>query len=351
MKQLRKAGLFVLILTVIFLTGCGASAPNAKEESKELRIVTTIFPLYDWTKELTQQSGTPTKIKLLLKNSTDLHSYQPTAADMIEIANCDMFIYVGGESEKWVDDVLKQTPNEKRIEINLMEVLQNRVQLEEYVEGMEKADHYHEHDEQEDHQHEDGDEDKHIHEDEEQYNQQKDEHIWLSLKNAMLACQEISDRLMQIDTENKSIYQQNYEKYTEKLKDLDMQYQKLVQQAEDKTLVFADRFPFRYLLEDYDLEYYAAFVGCSAETEASFETISFLAKKVDEHNLKAVLTIEGSNTKIAKTVTDNTTQKNQEILSLNSLQSVESSQIEQGMTYLSAMEQNLQILQKALQGA
>ena len=170
----------------------------------------------------------------------------------------------------------------------------------------------------------------------------------MSLKNAKVLVENISDTIQAVDTKNAQSYKENALTYLEKLNQLDSQYEETVQNANVKAVVFGDRFPFRYLVDDYKLNYYAAFVGCSAETEASFETITFLAKKVDELGLNAILTIEKSNHEIAETIKQNTEKKNQNILSMNSLQSVTNADLDEGFTYLKAMQDNLEVLKQAL---
>ena len=198
----------------------------------------------------------------------------------------------------------------------------------------------HDHDEDEDHEHEEGEE--HEHEEE------KDEHVWLSLKNAEVLVNAISKSLQELDPDNKDTYATNAAAYIEKLSALDGEYQAAVDAATYKTVLFGDRFPFRYLVDDYGLSYYAAFVGCSAETEASFETVSFLAKKVDELKLPCVLTIEGAQHKISETIVQNTAEKNQKVLTMDSMQSTTSKDVANGTTYLSVMEKNLSVLKEAL---
>ena len=266
------------------------------------------------------------EVTMLLDNGVDLHSYQPTADDIIKISDCDLFIYVGGESDGWVEDALKEATNKEMQVINLLDVLGEQVKEEEVVEGMEA-----EEEESED-------------ENEPEY----DEHVWLSLKNAETLCNAISDALEEIDPANKDAYATNAASYLEKLAALDGEYQTVVDNAARKTVLFGDRFPFRYLVDDYGLSYYAAFAGCSAETEASFETISFLAQKVDELKLPCVLTIEGAKHKIAETIVQNTAEKNQSILTLDSMQSTTSTDVANGTTYLSVMESNLDVLKQAL---
>ncbi len=335
MKKFKRvfAVFFCFLLAAGILSGCGkassssASAPSAlQSDDKPLKIVTTIFPEYDWVREILGDKADNAELTMLLDNGVDLHSYQPTADDIIKISDCDLFLYVGGESDGWVEDALKEATNKDMQVINLLDVLDEQVKEEEVVEGMEA-----EEEESED-------------EDEPEY----DEHVWLSLKNAETLCNAITDALETIDPANKDAYAANAAAYLEKLAALDGEYQTVVDNAARKTVLFGDRFPFRYLVDDYGLNYYAAFVGCSAETEASFETISFLSGKVDELGLPCVLTIEGAQHKIAETIVQNTADQNQSILTLDSMQSTTSIDVANGTTYLSVMESNLNVLKQAL---
>ncbi len=339
----KNIGFFAIaILTVCGFTSC---RPGPKPESGGApQIVVTIFPEYDWVKNILGDNPAGAEITNLLDSGIDLHSYQPTADDLLKIAKSDLFIYVGGESDGWVEGALRQTPNEKRIEVNLLEVLGDRVKEEEIVEGMEAHEHEHDHEDGEDHEGEEHHEDSEDHEDGPEY----DEHVWLSLRATPLLIDRIAGALKKIDTDNAELYTQNAETYKGKLKNLDDRYQGVVAEAPVKTLLFGDRFPFRYMADDYGLSYYAAFAGCSAETEASFETITFLAKKVDELSLHAVMTIEGTNHKIAETIVQNTAAKDQLILTLDSMQSVTADAVQHGADYLSIMEKNLAVLKEAL---
>lgn len=324
--------IFICFLLIAFiLIGCGNN--NATVKNDKLSIVATIFPEYDWVCEILGDKAENVEVTMLLDNGVDLHSYQPTINDIAKISDCDMFIYVGGESDGWVNDALKNAKNDKMKVINLLEVLGDSVKMEELIEGMQ---------EEHDHHHEEITEEKHKHEEE------KDEHVWLSLKNAKILCKVIADNLSEIDPENKDIYSANVSAYIEKLSALDEEYNKMVNGSNRKIVLFGDRFPFRYLIDDYGLDYYAAFVGCSAETEASFETVAFLSKKTDELKLPCVLTIEGANHKIAETVVANTYSKNQKVLTMDSMQSTTSSDVKNGITYISVMEKNLDILREAL---
>lgn len=493
----------IAVMIILCLSACKDNITNTSQEDK-IQIVTTIFPEYDWVKEILGDKIEQAEITMLLDNGVDLHSYQPTTEDIMKISTCDLFIYVGGESDRWVNDALKEATNKDMKVINLLDVLGDSVKIEEMVEGMQEEDHGHSHSHNEeitmdnienrtlsdfdgkwkslypyllngdldeyceykaendedsttnketyiekyksswvsdvnnitindnyiaftyndgntvsaeykyagynikvddngkissvryqfetdsndapkyvqfnDHSYEStkaqhfhvyfGDEsfDKlmdletnpffvkdvlsvneiieelmgHNHEEE------KDEHVWLSLKNTEILCKAISNALQEIDPDNKETYFKNTSAYIEKLMALDSEYCKVVDNAAHKTILFGDRFPFRYFVDDYGLSYYAAFVGCSAETEASFETITFLAGKVDELSLNSILTIEKSDQKIAKTIVQNTHSKDQNIMALDSMQSITTKDVSNGATYLSIMESNLEILQEAL---
>ena len=327
MKKIT-ALLLALFMLVGALAGCGKQ--NDTNQTDKLSIVTTIFPEYDWVREILGEKADNAEITMLLDNGVDLHSYQPTADDIVKISDCDLFIYVGGESDEWVEDALRNAANGNMKVINLLEVLGDSVKTEEIVEGMQEEEH--EHEDAEEHEHE----------------EEADEHVWLSLKNAKMLVRVISKALQELDPDNKDIYAANADAYVKKLSALDAEYQAAVDAASNKTILFGDRFPFRYLVDDYGLHYYAAFVGCSTETEAGFETISFLAKRVDEWKLPCVLTIEGAQHKIAETVVRNTTAKNQRVLTMDSMQSTTSKDVKNGTTYLSVMEKNLSVLKEAL---
>ena len=348
------------------LAGCGQSGKktestaastesSAEASGKKLKIVATIFPEYDWVRQILGDEAKNADITLLLDKGVDLHSYQPNAEDIAKISECDLFLYVGGESDGWVKDALKEGKNPDRKVINLLEALGNNTKEEEVVEGMQAEE-------------EEGSKDSESTaasqaaesqaagestaasaESEEEECPEYDEHVWLSLRNAESICEVITEDLKSLDSAHAAVYEANLKKYTEQLESLDQQYTDTVKAAANKTLLFGDRFPFRYLVDDYGIKYYAAFVGCSAESEASFETVSFLAKKMDELGLKHVMTIEGPNKKIAETIIQNTKDKNQDILTLNSMQSTTEQDIESGETYLGIMQQNLEVLKKALQ--
>ncbi len=315
--------ILAVCLLLSLLAACGRS--GSASDGGKLKIVTTIFPAYDWVMNILGERADSAEVTMLLDSGVDLHSYQPTADDMVKIASCDVFIYVGGESDEWVEDALQEATNQDMVVVNLLEALGDAAKEEEVVEGME-ADHG-----------EEGEE-------EEEY----DEHVWLSLRCAAVLCSRIAEALGRADPANAADYTANAAAYAEKLSKLDADYQSAVDAAAVKTVLFGDRFPFRYLTDDYGLTYYAAFVGCSAETEASFETIVFLANKVDELGLKAILQIESADGSIARTIRENTRSGDQALLTLDSMQSVTAKDVAGGVTYLTIMEDNLAVLTDAL---
>lgn len=318
MKKLNLFAVAIALLMCTWLTACGntKTATSGKTE-----IVCTTFVQYDWMRNLIAGVEDHYELTLLLKNGTDMHSYQMTAEDMIHISDCDMFIYVGGESDRWINDIQSNIKKKEQIQVNLMELLGDLAKEEEHAESME-----------------------HDHEEEDAF----DEHIWLSLKNTEILLPQLTDLLIKMDSANSGLYTSNLEKYQAELEALDNAYEDMIDSAKYDTILFGDRFPFRYLVDDYHLNYFAAFAGCSAETEASFETIAFLADKMNELHLPAVLIIEKSSDKLAQSIINNTTDKNQKILTLNSLQSVTSEEISSGVTYLSVMKNNLEVLMQAL---
>ena len=307
----------VLTVTAFAFTGC-----NGKDDGK-LKVVVTIFPAYDWVLNVLGDRAEDVSVKLLLDSGADLHSYQPSVADIVAVAEADLFIYVGGESDDWVADALKNKKNKNMRTMNLLELLGDNAYEEEIVEGMD-----HDHD----------------HEEEAEY----DEHVWLSLKNAAFYVNKIAEELSLVDPDYAETYKANAAAYVASLTALDARYTEMVAAASRDTVLFGDRFPFRYLVEDYDINYYAAFVGCSAETNASFETIAFLAGKVNELDLKVILKLESSTDDIARGIKDASNKKDQRILVLDSLQSSTKKEYAAGRTYLAVMESNLSVLQTAL---
>ena len=331
-----------LAMALAGMTGCGSSGSSSESTAKTtaatektsegtsnstsseaFSVVCTIFPEYDWVKEILGDHADNVELTYLLDNGVDLHSYQPTADDIMKISSCDLFVYVGGESDEWAEDALADAQNKDMKVISLMDVLGDSAKVEELKEGMQGEDEEEESEE----------------EDEIEY----DEHVWLSVKNAKVLCAEIEKNIEAIDPVNASDYKANLDSYTAKLSDLDNSFKTLVEGSSVKALVFADRFPFRYFVDDYGLDYYAAFIGCSAETEASFETIAFLADKVNKLDCKTIFTLENSSKDIADTVIS-TSGKSVDIAELNSLQSVSKDDITGGASYISLMQKNYDVL-------
>jgi len=338
MKRFATAALAFLFLTALFLGG--AAQAGAAEDGK-ISVVSTTFPQYDWVRQILGEYADNFELALLLDNRVDLHSYQPSVDDIVRISTCDLFIYVGGQSDGWVESALRQATNPDMIVINLMDLLGDDVKAEEIIEGME-------HDDDHGHGDEHGDGHDDDHDDDDHHECELDEHVWLSLKNAEIFCSAIAEALSSLNAGDAEEYRGNLAAYLEKLSALDAEYRAAASGASVKTLLFGDRFPFRYLSDDYGLSYHAAFPGCSAETEASFHTIVFLAGKVDELSLKNVMVTESANQSIAQTIINNTRSKDQQILVLDSMQSVTANDIQDGASYLSIMEGNLLVLKEAL---
>lgn len=298
----------------------------------KIKVVATVFPEYDWIRNI---AGDKVELVLLADKGTDMHSWQPSSMDMVKVSTADVFVYIGGESDKWVEGALATVKNKNRINVSLMEVLKDCVLEEEIVEGME-AEHEHE---EADYEHGEGE-----HEDAE-----FDEHVWLSVKNARIICDYLTDVLCKADMKNAQDFRDGNRVYQQKLEGLDNAFSDAVKKSSRKEILVADRFPFRYLVEDYGLGYYAAFPGCSAETEASFKTVGFLVSKLNEKKFGYVLVLENSDCRLARTLIRNSKQKSQKILELNSLQSVSKKQLESGISYIDIMEKNLAVLKTALE--
>ena len=321
------------------VTESSSVAESNSEETKKLSIVTTIFPAYDWVKQVVGDNKN-VDISFLIDKGVDLHSYQASAADIAKITDSDLFVYVGGESDDWAEDIIKENPNLKYI--NMVDSIGEAALAEELVEGMQdEEDHDHE---GEEHAHEEG---EHAHEEGEHEDGEEeiDEHVWLSIKNAETIVSAIEAKLAEIDPDNKAEYEKNANDYLAKLDELDKEYKDTLSSIQNKTIIVGDRFPFRYLVNEYGINYYAAFKGCDAGSEASFETVKFLANKMDELNMTDIFIIDGSKGDLAKTIVDNTKDKNAKVLVLDSMQSTKSSD---NASYLDIMKKNLEVLKEVL---
>lgn len=309
-----------IIICLLMIVGCFCGCEKqVKPEDKRLTIVAATFTEYDWVMNILGEEAPYANVKLLVGGGVDVHSYQPVATDIVAIGECDILVYMRSRSTEWIYEAARLSKDTSRITVELMERLGNSLLIK--LPGHDGHDH------------------------EPEY----DEHIWLSLKNAVKCCDAIAKALGAKDKEFADTYRANADKYIESLENLDKEYQKVVNKSESKTLVFGDRYPFRYLANDYGIKCYTAFDGCSAESEADFETITTLANIVDKQSVPVVLTIDGSSGDIAKSIVKNTKSKKQEILTLNSLQSVTEKQItKKQISYILAMEDNLEVISKAL---
>ena len=314
------------------VTESSSVAESKSEETKKLSIVTTIFPAYDGVKQVVGDNKN-VEISFLIDKGVDLHSYQASAADIAKITDSDLFVYVGGDSDDWAEDIIKENPNLNYI--NMVDSIGEAALAEELVEGMQDEE---EHDnESEEHANEEGEH--------EEGEEEIDEHVWLSIKNAETIVSAIEAKLAEIDPDNKAEYEKNANDYLAKLDELDKEYKDTLSSIQNKTIIVGDRFPFRYLVNEYGIKYYAAFKGCDAGSEASFETVKFLANKMDELNMTDIFIIDGSKGDLAKTIVDNTKDKNAKVLVLDSMQSTKSSD---NASYLDIMKKNLEVLKEVL---
>lgn len=327
-KFLKWMGLATVSLVVPLCTSC-----NIEDDSGKLKIVTSIYSEYDWVMTVLGDKKDNAKVTLLRDNGVDMHSYQPSMDDAKAISKCDLLVFVGGESDEWIEDSVKDAVNKDKKVINLLETLGDGAKEEETVEGMQGEE-----------------EEGHDHEGEGEEEVEYDEHVWLSVKNAQIFVGSISDALGEIDAENANYYKSNADAYINQLKDLDARYTAAVKAGVQDTILFGDRFPFRYMVDDYELNYYAAFLGCSSDVTPDYTTIKFLADKIDELGLKAILKIEGNATeRLISAIKETADTKDLTVLTMDSIQSARSSDFKNEKTrYLSIMESNLGVLTEAL---
>lgn len=311
---MRKFCISILLLLSMLLAGCAQQNPNAQNTG--IRIVTSAYPAYDFARQVT---GSTENLQMLTRPGIDPHEYEPTPQNIIDIQNCDVFIYNGGESDVWVEELLKNVDNDHMRIIRMMDCV--NLLEEETVEGMDVVD------------------ESHVHTDEEY-----DEHIWLSPVNVMHIAESIRDTLIETDPANKDAYTENASEFVTALEELDAQFRDIVANAKRTTIVFADRFPARYFTEEYDLTYYAAFPGCSSQTEPSAATVAFLIDKVQEEGIPCVFTVPYSQSSLPQTVSEAT---GASVLSFNSFHNVGTKEYGQ-VTYLDIMKENAEALKHAL---
>lgn len=330
----------IIIAATVMLAGCGQPVTSTTvQDNEKINVVATIFPGYDFTREI---AGDNVHLTMLLPPASESHSFEPTPKDIIAIQNSDVFIYVGGESDNWVEEILDSVDTSNMKVLSMMSMVDTVV--EEYTEGME---HDHAHDEEE-HDHaedeHDHDKDEHAH-DEDEHRFDLDEHVWTSPENAKKIVSAISDALCELDEKNAESYRTNTATYHEKLTQLDAAYREISENAVRRTLIFGDRFPFRYLLDAYGFDYYAAFPGCSTGTNASAKTIAFLIDKTKEEKIPVVFHIELSSEKTADIICESTGAKK---LLLHTGHNLTKSEFEAGVSYYDLMTQNIANLKEAL---
>lgn len=351
-RRVRDFLLAGSLILGMMLTGCGMSGRQTEQnggkeqnkvENEKISVVATIFPQYDFVRQI---AGENVELKMLLKPGEETHSYEPTPQDIIAIQNSDLFIYVGGENDAWVEDILESMPDNGRKTLKLVDCV-DTVE-EEHVEGM-KEERGHDHDEDDaEHEveHEEDEADHEEHGQEETHSVHEiDEHVWTSPLNAVKIVEQIKEELCEIDSENAPDYEKNAEAYVAQLKELDQEFQHVVDHSKRKLMIFGDRFPFRYFAEAYGLDYYAAFSGCASDTEPSAATMAFLINKVQDENIKTVLKMELSNENIAKAIAEAT---NADVKEFYSCHNLTAEQFADGETYLSLMEKNVETLREVL---
>ncbi len=345
MKKFIPA-ILALVICIFTLSGCetqSGGTNGSEDASGKLSVVTTIFAPYDFTRAITGENA---DVTMLLPPASESHSFEPTPQDIIKIQNCDVFIYAGGESDEWVNGILSSMDTSGMQIITLMDCVE--VVEEELVEGMQDDGHEHgeeghdeEHDGEEEHDEEHNGEEEHDEEHEVVY----DEHVWTSPRNAKLIVQKISGVICEADAENSALYRQNTDEYLVKLDELDRKFNEALDGATRKTIVFGDRFPFRYFTDAYGLDYFAAFPGCSTETEPSAKTVSFLIDKVKNEEIPVVFHIELSNKKMADTISEATGAK---VMLLHACHNISKDDFESGKTYMDLMNANADALKEAL---
>ncbi len=342
-NRIKLCAVLIIMFATALCAGCN------KATGDKITIVCTNFALYDWTSQLLGEADA--EVILLLDNGTDMHSFQPSAEELIQIADCDMLVHVGGESDAWLMEALEVNPKADRVVVNLMDVLEADLKEEVYTEGM-----------QTEHVHADGSVclEEHVHDEhlagendeadnavQENSSAVMDEHVWLSLRMAVKSCEAIEEALCQVLPDETERIHANADTYYKELLALDQKYADMIAGSESDVVIVADRFPFAYMMEDYGIEYYAAFPGCSTESEADFETVVFLAEKVQEYNADILLITESGTDTLANTVFENAKMSGETAV-LHSMQVVYNSDVEAGASYLGYMEVNLEVLLEVL---
>ena len=309
-----KKTILILLAMLLCINFC-ACGEATDREGEGLSVVTTLFPAYDFARVI---GGDRVQVTLLVPPGTETHSFEPTAKDMVRVHTADLFFFNGGESEAWVEEILESTEDLRALSmLGCVEALE-----EEVKQGMQEPD-----------------------EAEEEEGPEYDEHVWTSPKNAILICEALCEELCALDAEGESTYRANLAAYTEELKALDESFREIVDKGRFRTVIFADRFPVRYFVEEYGLDYFAAFPGCAEDTEPSARTVAFLIDRVREEGLPAVFYIEFSNEKMADEICEDTGCKK---LLFHSCHNISADELKSGATYLQLMRRNAEALKEAL---
>jgi len=313
-----KKGVMVLLLCSMILSGCAAEK-RVSDDDNRLKVVATVFAEYDFLRNI---AGDKISLEMLMTPGADLHTFDPTPKDIMEVQEADLFVTIGGESDAWAEKIIASVDSQDLQTVRLMECVDNVVE-EELVEGMEAE------------------------EQEEETEQEKefDEHVWTSPQNAIQIVDSLCQKLCEMDAKNTEFYQKNAENYMKKLKKLDASFREVIENGVRREIIVADRFPFRYFADAYDLKYYAAFPGCSTQTGASAETIAFLIRKVEEDNIPVVFHMELSSELMCNTICDETGAKKAQ---LNAVHNISKTDFEKGIGYLELMEENIGVLKEAL---
>ena len=311
----RITALLTAAATALCLCSCASQNEADNKDSQKLKIISTVFPPYDLARQI---AGDNADISILLPPGSESHTYEPTAKEIIEIQNCDIFLYIGGENEQWAEKIISSNKSDSVKTVKLIDC----------VKTLEEAE-LHEEEHEEEHSHE------------------TDEHIWTSPKNEQLMLTAVYDAICEADPENKAVYTKNKDSYNEQLSELDKAYKEAVGNAKNKTIIMADKFPFRYLAEEYGLDFYAAFSSCSDESEPSAAAMTSLISKIKELKIPVVYYLEFSSTKVADTLCSETGASS---LMLHSCHNVSKEDLDKGISYVDLMKQNLENLKTALNG-
>lgn len=355
MKNFKRCmALLLSILMCINLAGCSSTEKkNEKENKYKLTIMTTLFPYYDFVRAIVGEEK-DVCVELLMSPGQDSHSYEPTPADVIAIDHADVFIYNGGSIENWVEEVIGSLDNPSQVQMRMMDYVKVLVEDHENVEEIYGAGHQHEEEEnshqEHSHQEKESSHQEYSHQEEENNHQEhsheeEDEHIWTSPAYAVTLVLEICDKLCEVMPEKENKFRNNAENYVNRLKNIDQQFKEIVGNAEHQEIIFADKFPLKYFANEYDLKYYAAFPGCSGDTEPSAKTVAFLIDKVKTHGVNGVFYLELSSQAMADVICDDTGVKKYQF---NSCHNITQKQFDSRVTYIDLMQENVEALRSVL---